>query len=61
MIVNVSGESRQTVRCAWCGWEGKSPIKKKLVTAGLDYPLECHECGAIGLQPSELLKNHAHD
>ena len=42
---------KQIVRCAWCSWQGESPVKKKLIVAGQDYPIECRQCHAIGLAP----------
>ena len=41
----------QQVYCAWCGWEGDSPVKRELRRPGSDYPIQCGHCGAIGLTP----------
>ena len=43
--------TRELVVCVWCGWRGRSPVKRKLVRPGMDYPVECRQCHAIGLRP----------
>jgi len=46
-----SPDPRQLVECVWCGWIGLSPVRKILKLRGVDFPIECRKCHAIGLQP----------
>lgn len=51
MAAEVGGQERQQVVCVWCRRTGPSPVKKKLVEPGRDYPLFCRDCKGVGVIP----------
>ncbi len=53
----MENKEKQKVICAWCKKQGDSPVKKILKIPGKDYPLECRDCGAIGIVPIKTFAN----